>query len=143
MKPSCPNCGRTDFSSLEVALALQLRAELNPSRIICPNCRQTLRVTDNSRIAGCVLALISMLAAIFLAHSLLRLEKWQSFSAALVALGLYSFALWPRIIKFEPWAPFNSNLPGKLFARISKYLWLPLLLLAVVAMLAVRFKWWM
>ena len=63
-------------------------------------------------------------------------------SILFVAGLIYWLGIWPHIVRLEPWIPFKRN-PNTLFARISRYLWFPLMLMAVLAMLAVHFKWWM
>jgi hypothetical protein len=148
MKPYCPRCERSAFTYSTILRAHPFREFSNPSRIDCPNCGLALRVSVASRTAclAIVLALliIAVPAVAVLAQNLLQASgEHIIIPICFVTIVIYWLGIWPHVARFEAWAPFDINVPGERFAKISKYLWFPLLLLAVLAILAVQFRWWM
>jgi hypothetical protein len=127
MKPSCPRCKKSEFSYRALLSSLPYRGELSPVKIICPSCGASLRVTAKSRLAGASLLLGSyLLSLLAVAYSPVTLQDWQLYLGSFLILGFCYLALWPLIVRFKPWTPFQYWLPKSRLVGYTVYLLLPI-----------------
>lgn len=140
MKPSCPCCRESAFRYRALLSVHPYAGEADPARIECPSCGVALRVTAKSRLLGALTAIAVVVGWLLLLAQLpVPLQYWQSFVAAVAGLAIYYFVVWPVIVRFKPWTPFQYWLPRSRLIGYSVYLLLPIAVMALVLWLGIMF----
>jgi hypothetical protein len=143
MGPPCPRCRKSDFSYRTLLAAHPYKGEFSPVRITCPSCRADLRIKAKSRLAGAGAIFLLLGLVVLLARSVGNLQSWQIMLIWISAMAIYYFVVWPRIVRFKPWTPFQYWLPKSRIVGYSVYLLLPVALLVLLFYLGVHFEWGM
>jgi hypothetical protein len=141
MKPICPNCKESKFKYRDLLGVHPYPGEFAPASIFCPSCGIELRVMTRSRLLAAVILLGSIFGSLFLLLSASKqASDWQVPIIGLCALGIYYLLLWPVIVRFKAWTPFQYWLPKSRLVGHSVYLLLPLSLMGALVYLAAKFK---
>ena len=137
MKPSCPCCGKADFTYRALLQIHPAPGEFAPFSVTCPSCGESFRVTTASRLlgGGVLMGLFFALAAIFWRSAHLP-SQWHILALAASTVASYYFFAWPLLVRFKPWTPFRYWLPKSRLVGYSVYLFLPLVIMALVIYLS-------
>ncbi len=139
MGPPCPNCKKPDFSYRQLLSVHPYRGEFSPASITCPTCGAVSRVTAKSRLLAIVLILsLAIIPVLLLAQATFHLAVWKLVLVVMVFLSFYYLAIWPLIIRLKPWTEFAVWLPKSRLVGYFVYLLLPLTMIALLILLAVR-----
>ena len=139
MKPSCPRCCKSSFAYKALLAVHPYPGERSPAKINCPTCGEVLRVTARSLLLGAAV-IVSILPLLAVLVSLLPnpLDGWQLALVASTLMAGYYFAFWPLAVRFKPWSEFQYWLPESRLVGYSGYLVLPLAVIALILLVAIR-----
>ena len=70
--------------------------------------------------------LVSLLAV---AYSPVALQEWQLHLGSFVILGFCYLGIWPLVVRFKPWTPFQYWLPKSRLLGYAIYLLFPVALI--------------
>jgi hypothetical protein len=140
MRASCPRCMKSELPYRALLSVHPYFGEFSPTRIICPSCGTSLRVTAKSRFLGAIAVVTSLVGCLLLlGRAPVHLPKWQAIFALVGVVAAYYFILWPVIVRLKPWSPFQYWLPKSRLVGYSVYLVVPILLIASLLLLAIKF----
>jgi hypothetical protein len=125
MKPSCPCCGRADFSYRSLLSVFPYKGESSPKQIACPSCGAALRITNGSRLRGLLIGLLLSFGILWLAQMNPWLAGWQFVAMFLGAIAFDLFILWPLVVRFKPWTPFQLRMAESPLFGFIVFLLLP------------------
>jgi hypothetical protein len=132
---------KSEFRYQELLSVHPYPGEFSPARITCPSCGTELRVTAKSRLFAAGAVFSSLLGGIFVLVRLhIHLHKWQTMLLAFGVIAAYYFAIWPLIVRLKPWTPFQYWLPKSRLVGYYVYLLIPLVVMALLLCLAVKFR---
>lgn len=139
MRASCPRCMKSEFSYRALRSAHPYFGEFSPTRLNCPSCGVSLRITAKSRFLAAGAIVGSLIACTLLLGLLpVHLHRWQVILVASGVVAVHYFMVWPAIVRLKPWTPFQYWLPKSRLVGYFVYLAVPVALMASLLFLAVK-----
>ncbi len=102
------------------------------------------RITFKSRLLAMVLFLVSIFVTFPLLAKLgIGLHGWQPVFVIVGVMTSYYFAIWPYVVRLEPWTEYQYWLPKARIAGYAIYLLIPILAIVLLLYLAAKFQFGM